>query len=191
MREALKLKPLCTSYLFNAALLGAVLALIALLPTVANAQAGPPEQVTICHQPGMPAEQTLTIPSTALNGHLGHGDTEGPCCPCAASGSAMELNELFLRQEFDGAPATDYCAADRGDTTVVRVDSPSFTDPLLIVGVGNQVGGDEFLCNYYLTDGEGQIILDVVQRDLQPREVESCREDIRKLIAELDDCPTP
>ena len=37
MGEALKLKPLCTSYLFSAALLGAVLALIVLPPTVANA----------------------------------------------------------------------------------------------------------------------------------------------------------
>jgi hypothetical protein len=82
MREALKLKPLCTSYLFSAALLGAVLALMALLPTVANAQGGPPEQVTICHRPGTPAQQTQTIPSTALEGHLGHGDTEGFCCPC-------------------------------------------------------------------------------------------------------------
>jgi hypothetical protein len=35
--------------------------------------------VTICHKPGTPAEQTKTIPQAALNGHLGHGDTTGPC----------------------------------------------------------------------------------------------------------------
>ena len=35
--------------------------------------------VTICHKPGTPAEQTKTIPESALNGHLGHGDTMGPC----------------------------------------------------------------------------------------------------------------
>ncbi len=35
--------------------------------------------VTICHKPGTPAEQTKTIPASALNGHLGHGDTMGAC----------------------------------------------------------------------------------------------------------------
>ena len=37
------------------------------------------ERVTICHKPGTPAEKTLTIPLSALDGHLGHGDTVGPC----------------------------------------------------------------------------------------------------------------
>lgn len=35
--------------------------------------------VTICHKPGTPAEQTKVIPNSALNGHLGHGDTMGAC----------------------------------------------------------------------------------------------------------------
>ncbi|MDX1415139.1 MAG: DUF5666 domain-containing protein [Candidatus Promineifilaceae bacterium] len=35
--------------------------------------------VTICHKPGTPAEQTKTLPQSALGGHLGHGDTMGPC----------------------------------------------------------------------------------------------------------------
>ncbi len=35
--------------------------------------------VTICHKPGTPAEKTMTVPRAALNGHLGHGDTRGPC----------------------------------------------------------------------------------------------------------------
>jgi hypothetical protein len=35
--------------------------------------------VTICHKPGTPAEQTKTIPRAALDAHLGHGDTMGPC----------------------------------------------------------------------------------------------------------------
>jgi len=37
------------------------------------------ERVTICHKPGTPAEQTLTVSQSALDGHLGHGDTQGPC----------------------------------------------------------------------------------------------------------------
>jgi hypothetical protein len=37
--------------------------------------------VTICHKPGTPAEQTLVVDddSVKLAGHLGHGDTLGPC----------------------------------------------------------------------------------------------------------------
>jgi hypothetical protein len=35
--------------------------------------------VTICHKPGTPAEQTMTVPESALAGHLGHGDTMGAC----------------------------------------------------------------------------------------------------------------
>lgn len=35
--------------------------------------------VTICHKPGTPAQKTMTLPRSALNGHLGHGDTLGPC----------------------------------------------------------------------------------------------------------------
>lgn len=34
--------------------------------------------VTICHKPGK-INRTMTLPQSALNGHLGHGDTMGPC----------------------------------------------------------------------------------------------------------------
>jgi hypothetical protein len=37
------------------------------------------ERVTICHKPGTPAEKTLTVSQSALDGHLSHGDTQGPC----------------------------------------------------------------------------------------------------------------
>jgi len=35
--------------------------------------------MTICHKPGTPAEQTLTIPTDDWSGHQGHGDTIGAC----------------------------------------------------------------------------------------------------------------
>jgi hypothetical protein len=35
--------------------------------------------VTICHKPDKKGGKTMTIPASALNGHLGHGDTLGPC----------------------------------------------------------------------------------------------------------------
>ncbi len=39
----------------------------------------PTGNVTICHRPGTPAEKTLVLPPSAIPGHLGHGDTLGPC----------------------------------------------------------------------------------------------------------------
>jgi len=35
--------------------------------------------VTLCHQPGTPAQMTLTLPAPAVPGHLRHGDTRGAC----------------------------------------------------------------------------------------------------------------
>ncbi|MBF0383521.1 MAG: VCBS repeat-containing protein, partial [Magnetococcales bacterium] len=40
---------------------------------------GKKEKGTICHKPGTPAEKTMNVPSSALKGHLGHGDTIGKC----------------------------------------------------------------------------------------------------------------
>lgn len=37
------------------------------------------DEVTICHKPGKAAQKTMTIPNSALSGHLGHGDTIGEC----------------------------------------------------------------------------------------------------------------
>src|SRR5215207_5389556 len=39
-------------------------------------------RVKVCHQPGTPAQQTLTVDSTAVPDHLGHGDytNASGCC---------------------------------------------------------------------------------------------------------------
>jgi hypothetical protein len=51
-------------------------ALGALIPSRALAQQ---QKVTICHKPGTPAEKTMEVPRSAVDGHLGHGDHLGPC----------------------------------------------------------------------------------------------------------------
>ncbi len=38
-----------------------------------------PALVTLCHQPGTPAEKTMDLPQSAIPGHLGHGDYIGSC----------------------------------------------------------------------------------------------------------------
>ncbi len=40
------------------------------------------DQITICHQPGQPSQQTMDITASAWGGHSGHGDTIGPCPVC-------------------------------------------------------------------------------------------------------------
>ena len=59
----------------------AVAALAAVLLTAGGSgvQAKPDGAVSICHKPGTPAEKTLTLPPSAIGGHMGHGDTEGAC----------------------------------------------------------------------------------------------------------------
>lgn len=58
-----------------------IIAILMVPSSIALAQEDPPppDTVVICHKPGTPAQQTLTIPVEALDGHLGHGDTLGPC----------------------------------------------------------------------------------------------------------------
>ena len=51
-------------------------AIAALIPSRALAQQ---QKVTICHKPGTPAEKTMEVPQSAVDGHLGHGDHRGPC----------------------------------------------------------------------------------------------------------------
>src|SRR5918998_2855002 len=51
-------------------------ALAALIPSRALAHQ---QKVTICHKPGTPAEKTMEVPKSAVDGHLRHGDHRGPC----------------------------------------------------------------------------------------------------------------
>ena len=71
-----RLRALGAGLLCSTILMGAVLAFVATLPDMANAQGGP-ERVTICHKPGTPQEKTITLPQPAAQRHLAHGDTPG------------------------------------------------------------------------------------------------------------------
>ena len=58
----------------------AVIGLVLLFGGAKTASAGE-ENITICHiPPGNPANaHTITVGQPALNAHLNHGDTIGPC----------------------------------------------------------------------------------------------------------------
>ena len=34
---------------------------------------------TLCHKPGTPAQKTLVVDDPAVDAHINHGDTFGPC----------------------------------------------------------------------------------------------------------------
>lgn len=57
-------------------------------PAGASAQ---PQSVTICHQPGTPAEKILTLPAPAAEAHLRHGDRAGTCQAGAACSAPPAL----------------------------------------------------------------------------------------------------
>ena len=63
-----------------------------------------PGQVTICHKPGTPAEQTKEVDAPAVPAHLAHGDTLGAC-------EAPQTCQEQCFEEFD--TCLDFC--DNGD----------------------------------------------------------------------------
>ena len=65
-----------TTAIFGIAVMAAILLGGLTLSQIAFAGNG---QVTICHKPGTPAEQTKEVDSPAVPAHLAHGDTLGPC----------------------------------------------------------------------------------------------------------------
>lgn len=88
------------------ALLLVLLLLVGFAVAIPAAGAQGAEKVTICHKPGKPAEQTISIASAALPAHLRHGDYEGECGTsrlgidaCTAIGSGSLANLMFQGDE--------------------------------------------------------------------------------------------
>lgn len=89
------------------------------------------EQVTICHKPGTPQEQTLIVNANALDAHLAHSDTTGAC------------------EGGDPTPEGDLYNADYKQVRVeVSWNSPNSAKPVLLItyvtpqGIeGGELGG--------------------------------------------------
>lgn len=84
------------------------------------------DKVTVCHKPGTPAEKTMEIPQSAVSGHLGHGDSQGPCGPPPPPpGCAGAVSDICI----DG----DGIASPQPGSFEVQVGDPltSFPDNLM------------------------------------------------------------
>jgi hypothetical protein len=75
------------------------------------------DKVTICHKPGTPAEKTMEVPSQAVGGHLGHGDTMGPCG--AQTTTTSSTTTTTMRPTGCAAAVSDLC-----------IDGDGFATPL-------------------------------------------------------------
>lgn len=82
-----------------------------------SANCGGGENATICHKPGTPAQQTMNVPQSALNGHIGHGDTCGAC-------DAEPIDEkMTFKLTFDGTmTSTD------GEEPSTQSGTPIYSD---------------------------------------------------------------
>jgi hypothetical protein len=56
---------------------------------------GGDSETTICHMPGTPAEKTMTVPLSALQAHLDHGDTLGACEAPVVEVESIEVDDVI------------------------------------------------------------------------------------------------
>ncbi|MBF0371201.1 MAG: cadherin domain-containing protein [Magnetococcales bacterium] len=75
--------------------------------------------VILCHKPGDPSEKEMTLPESAVDGHLGHGDTLGSCTDST---------------DEDGQNGNITVSLSVGDTQVTEGNSAQFTVTLSQAG---------------------------------------------------------
>jgi len=82
------------------------------------------EETVICHKPGTPAQKTMELPESAVEGHLGHGDYLGEC---SENEEIDEEEEESQEQEVEESQEQE---VDNEDNNVVEetVDSSNSVD---------------------------------------------------------------
>ncbi len=110
---------------------------------VISAAGGGQEKVIVCHKPGTADEKALEIAAPALDAHLAHGDTEGPCSlpqsdGCAALNAVVPDPQLSLIYYQFGVVDLVFYPGE-----VIHADITITTPPdnLFIVDLSAGVGG--------------------------------------------------
>ncbi|NQU98645.1 hypothetical protein HQ533_04205 [Candidatus Woesearchaeota archaeon] len=110
------------------------------------------ETVTICHQPGTNAEQTMIIPNSAVSGHMGHGDT---CGECNESEEIPSNRELTFKLTFD-----DTMTSTDGEAPLKSVGTPIYsTDAISGKSLSNVKSNEyyQYLCEGNFNHEEGTV----------------------------------
>lgn len=110
----------------------------------AAARAPGPVGMTLCHKPGTPAQQILSLPEPAVPAHLRHGDSLGGCdlpppgataCPVARIVTGSEGPQATLTFQ-DTGPGLLYLSIVPSLSTNADVTIPSFdpatSDPIIV-----------------------------------------------------------
>jgi hypothetical protein len=86
-------------------------------------------RVTICHKPGRPAEKTLTLPHSAVEQHIQHGDTRGICpantiedlLPFLQNSNLVQVDTGMILEAISAGQAVELpCAAPGGQLAILE-----------------------------------------------------------------------
>jgi len=102
---------------------------------------------TICHEPGTPGQETMTVDGGQLNFHMSHGDTYGECAPLGGGGGG-----------FDGVHSHSESLLSPNDIKQLRdAEGSSFVEPryYCIGAVPPHVEGENLRKGYLYAIPEG------------------------------------
>lgn len=105
-------------------------------------------KVTICHKPGTSAEKELQVPSSAVQGHLDHGDRMGSCTspplppPKALGLAIMGSIDVTNTSNFLLIGNTEGITLVRGDVSVQNTESVGIINVGGVAMAGQGIGGD-------------------------------------------------
>ena len=106
------------------------------------------QKVTICHKPGTPAEKTMEVPQSAVDGHLGHGDYLGPCeSPTTTTTAAPTTTTTTSTTSTSTSTTTPTTSTSTSTTTPTTSTSTSTTStsttPMCIANGGTCSSGNQ------------------------------------------------
>jgi hypothetical protein len=88
------------------------------------------QKETICHKPGTPAEKTMEVPHSAVEGHLGHGDRLGPCETTTPTTTAAPTTSTTSTTETPTTSTTETPTTSTTETptpTTTTTETPTTT----------------------------------------------------------------
>ena len=107
-------------------------------------------------------------------------------CPCASSGTAVDLYDSLRLMNFDVEPPLVECGGE-ADTAFVNVSdsNPGGAEDPPFMSVDVDIINGDYVCRYRLADELGDNVSDVLLNPITDTQAEACRADILTLQDEL------